>query len=92
MADKIRVGIVGATVTPGGSGWGAKAHVPALKTLPGFELKAVCNGNFEQGVLPQLLIFQVPERKQHLRFGVILEDPSEYAHAPLGWTCHVAQA
>src|SRR5881394_1986607 len=42
MADKIRVGIVGATVTQGGSGWGANAHVPALKALPNYELKAVC--------------------------------------------------
>src|SRR5690349_22771175 len=31
MTDRIRVGIVGATVTQGGSGWGANAHVPALK-------------------------------------------------------------
>jgi predicted dehydrogenase len=42
MADKIRVGIVGATVTQGGSGWGANAHVPALKALPDYQLKAVC--------------------------------------------------
>src|SRR5712692_7333128 len=42
MTDKIRVGIVGATVTQGGSGWGANAHVPALKSLPNYELKAVC--------------------------------------------------
>src|SRR5712691_8749016 len=42
MTDKIRVGIVGATVTQGGSGWGANAHVPALKALPNYELKAVC--------------------------------------------------
>jgi predicted dehydrogenase len=42
MADKIRVGIVGATVTQGGSGWGQNAHVPALKALPNYELKAVC--------------------------------------------------
>ncbi|MGH7342450.1 MAG: Gfo/Idh/MocA family protein, partial [Candidatus Rokuibacteriota bacterium] len=42
MPDKIRVGIVGATVTQGGSGWGANAHVPALKALPGYELTAVC--------------------------------------------------
>ncbi len=47
MADKIRVGIVGATVTPGGSGWGANAHVPALQALPGFELKAVCTAHPE---------------------------------------------
>src|SRR5215510_6485153 len=42
MADKISVGIVGATVTQGGSHWGANAHVPALKALPGYQLKAVC--------------------------------------------------
>lgn len=47
MADKIRVGIVGATVTPGGSGWGANAHVPALRALPDFELKAVCTAHEE---------------------------------------------
>src|SRR5262249_56144309 len=45
MTDKIRVGIVGATVTPGGSGWGANAHVPALKALPNYELKAVCTAH-----------------------------------------------
>src|SRR5437867_12511292 len=42
MADRIRVGIVGATVTQGGSHWGAHAHVPALKALPGYELRGVC--------------------------------------------------
>ncbi|HKC99221.1 MAG TPA: Gfo/Idh/MocA family oxidoreductase, partial [Methylomirabilota bacterium] len=47
MADKIRVGIVGATVTQGGSGWGQNAHVPALKALPGYELKAVCTSREE---------------------------------------------
>ena len=45
MADRIRVGIVGATVTQGGSGWGANAHVPALKALPQYELKAVCTAH-----------------------------------------------
>jgi len=45
MTDKIRVGIVGATVTQGGSGWGAHAHVPALHALPGYELKAVCTAH-----------------------------------------------
>ena len=45
MTDKIRVGIVGATVTQGGSGWGANAHVPALKALPGYELAAVCTAH-----------------------------------------------
>ncbi len=45
MAAKIRVGIVGATVTPGGSGWGANAHVPALKAIPEYELTAVCTAH-----------------------------------------------
>jgi len=45
MADKIRVGIVGATVTQGGSGWGANAHVPALKALPDYQLNAVCTSH-----------------------------------------------
>jgi len=47
MTDRIRVGIVGATVTVGGSGWGAHAHVPALTSLPGYELKAVCTAHEE---------------------------------------------
>jgi predicted dehydrogenase len=47
MADPTRIGIVGATVTPGGSGWGANAHVPALNILPDFELKAVCTAHQE---------------------------------------------
>ena len=45
MTDKIRVGIVGATVTQGGSGWGQNAHVPALKALSHYELKAVCTSH-----------------------------------------------
>jgi predicted dehydrogenase len=42
---KIRVGIVGATVTRGGSGWGANAHVPALQALLQYELAAVCTAH-----------------------------------------------
>jgi predicted dehydrogenase len=42
---KVRVGIVGATVTTGGSGWGANAHIPALHALPDFEVKAVCTAH-----------------------------------------------
>ena len=45
MAGKIRVGIVGATVTPGGSGWGANSHIPALKALPEYEVTAVCTAH-----------------------------------------------
>jgi predicted dehydrogenase len=47
VADTIRIGIVGATVTPGGSGWGANAHVPALRALPEYELAAVCTAHEE---------------------------------------------
>ena len=45
MADTIRTGIVGATVTQGGSGWGANAHVPALHLLPDYTLQAVCTAH-----------------------------------------------
>ncbi|MSQ29078.1 MAG: Gfo/Idh/MocA family oxidoreductase [Dehalococcoidia bacterium] len=45
VAEKIRIGIVGATVTPGGSGWGANAHVPALRAVPDFEIAAVCTAH-----------------------------------------------
>jgi len=34
MPDRIRVGIVGATVTQGGSGWGPTPHVPSSKLYP----------------------------------------------------------
>ena len=47
MPAKIRVGIVGATVTQGGSGWGANAHAPALHALPDYELLAVCTAHAE---------------------------------------------
>lgn len=48
MSTRIRVGIVGATVTPGGSGWGQHAHIPALHALPElYELKAVCTAHEE---------------------------------------------
>jgi len=47
MASKIRIGIVGATVTPGGSGWGANAHIPALRALPDYEVVAVCTAHEE---------------------------------------------
>src|SRR5205085_10452383 len=45
MGERIRVCIVGATVTVGGSGWGANAHVPALEALPDYELWAVCTAH-----------------------------------------------
>src|SRR5438093_4529670 len=45
MTGRSRVGIVGATVTQGGSGWGAMAHIRALKYLSHYELKAVCTSH-----------------------------------------------
>ena len=41
---KIRVGIIGANVK---YGWGTRAHIPALKALPQFELVAVCTAHRE---------------------------------------------
>ncbi len=49
----IRVGIVGATVTVGGSGWGARTHVPALRALPEYQLKAVCTAHEETALASQ---------------------------------------
>jgi predicted dehydrogenase len=72
MTDKIRVGIVGATVTQGGSGWGANAHVPALKALPEYELKAVCTSH-EDTAKASAAAFGA-KRAFH-RFGDMAADP-----------------
>ena len=45
MADVIRVGLVGASVTEGSSGWGSGAHIPALKAVPGYRIRAVCTAH-----------------------------------------------
>ena len=39
MATRIRLGLLGASVR---GTWSARAHLPALKTSPDFELAAVC--------------------------------------------------
>ena len=71
MADLTRVGIVGATVTPGGSGWGANAHVPALNLLPDYELKAVCTAHEETAAASaasfgaELAFHDIDEMAQH---------------------------
>jgi len=49
----IGVGIVGATVTVGGSGWGARTHVPALHALPEYKLKAVCTAHEDTALASQ---------------------------------------
>lgn len=43
MAEKARIGIVGARA--GHGSWGSRAHVPALKDAQGFELKAICTAH-----------------------------------------------
>ena len=43
-ADKIRVGIIGANAH---YGWSMRAHLPALRALPDFELTAVCTSRPE---------------------------------------------
>jgi predicted dehydrogenase len=72
MTDKMRVGIVGATVTQGGSGWGTNAHVPALKALRHYELKAVCTSH-EDTAKASAAKFGA-ERAFH-RFGDMAADP-----------------
>jgi len=42
MANKIRVGIVGASAN---RGFAALSHIPALQALPDFEIAAVCTSN-----------------------------------------------
>ena len=44
MADKIRVGIIGANAN---YGWSKRAHLPALLAMPQFELTAVCTSRPE---------------------------------------------
>ena len=42
--DRIRVGIIGATVN---RGWGWRSHIPALRMLPEYELAAICTAHQE---------------------------------------------
>jgi predicted dehydrogenase len=44
MADRIRVGLIGANPDPEKS-WGTRAHIPALMHLPDYELVALCTSN-----------------------------------------------
>ncbi len=45
MAEaKIRVGVIGANAR---YGWGMRAHLPALLSLPEYELTAVCTAHPE---------------------------------------------
>jgi predicted dehydrogenase len=51
MSDKIRLGIVGANAERGS--WGTRAHIPALKSLGEYELKAICTAHEETAVAAQ---------------------------------------
>jgi predicted dehydrogenase len=44
VTEKIRVGIIGASMR---NGWGRDAHIPALSALPGFEITAVSTSRQE---------------------------------------------
>ena len=43
-AEKLRVGLIGASVS---SGWSPRAHIPALMALPEIELAALCTAHEE---------------------------------------------
>lgn len=48
--ERIKVGVVGANMTandPLRHSWGARAHLPALRALPEFEVVAVCTNHLE---------------------------------------------
>ena len=70
MADKIRVGIIGANAN---YGWSKRAHLPALLALPQFELAAVCTSRAETAeesanstapVWPSMTIRKCPTTRQ----------------------------
>ena len=44
MADKIRLGIIGANIH---RGWAVRSHLPAVVASPEFELTAVCTTRME---------------------------------------------
>ena len=44
MADRVRIGLIGASAH---RGWGLNAHVPAIQNLPELELTAVCTAHAE---------------------------------------------
>jgi predicted dehydrogenase len=44
MPNKIRLGVIGASVS---GTWSARSHLPALKGSPDFELTAVCTTKAE---------------------------------------------
>ena len=53
MSEPVRVGIIGARLSPEGplrDSWGARAHLPALAALPEFEVTAVCTRHIDNAL------------------------------------------
>jgi predicted dehydrogenase len=69
MADKIRVGIIGANVH---YGWGSSAHIPALKALADFEITAVCTNHQETA----------DETARHFNIPFACHDPAQLVEHP----------
>ena len=67
----IRVGLVGASVDPSRS-WGTRAHIPAIRHLPNFELTAVCTSS-------QRTAFEVA---RHFHIPQAFADARELARCP----------
>ena len=76
MADIIHTGIVGATVTQGGSGWGANAHVPALHLLPDYALQAVCTAHEDTAQASKDTVRRRARLPRHRRHGAPPRDRS----------------
>lgn len=71
MDKRLRVGIVGADAK--GQGWAPLSHFPALRTLPEFEIAALCTAHEEMAALarannvPAVVGLQAPDLEHALR-------------------------
>ena len=70
--EKIRVGIIGASMR---NGWGRDAHIPALSALPEFEITAVSTSRQETA----------DETAKHFGIPHAFADPYKMASIPM-WT------
>ena len=71
MTKPLRVGLVGASVDPSLS-WGTRAHIPAIRHLPEFDLTAICTSRPETA--------QAAAR--HFGVPLAFSDPDEMAAHP----------
>src|ERR1700681_3681573 len=67
--EKIRVGIIGASMR---NGWGRDAHIPALRALPEFEITAVSQSRQETA----------DETAKHFRIPHAFADPYKMVQHP----------